>query len=89
MKDRTRKVLDTILGERMGFITDEDIATLLADDRTRSRRTLIRAYDERVVVPLHEALDIIDAADKRGTLRDVAFTADECAALRKEVAAYV
>lgn len=75
MQTRTINALRRILNDQMGFVLDTDMATLLADDRTRDRDVLIRCHSGRQVLPLKHALDAIDEATKDNDLRDVAFTA--------------
>jgi len=83
MKPLTRQTLTTVL-DRFSFITEGDMAALLSDDRTRSRLTLIRCDSNRHVVPLYDVLEVLHR--EGDSVRDVSFTVDSSAALRKELA---
>jgi hypothetical protein len=82
--DALTKATVTRILECGGFITALDMATLLADDATRTLPTIIRYHDgERVRTPLNLAFGLIARAGD--DLRDVCFPSDVYATLNAEV----
>lgn len=84
MKTATLNLITEIVTARYGFITDADIDQLTSEATLLHCKVLIRCDEGRKVVPLHAVQSEIRFLEMAGNhIRDVAFTADECARLRE------
>lgn len=75
MRQFTKDVLTRVLTEQVGGISRDDLTAIVSDPETRDLPVLIRFDLNRMVVPAHDAAEVIATPQACGAFRDVCFTA--------------